>query len=99
MHDPLLLDYYDQDYENQSLTGPFKKECAFCNGTGVHPAMMDSMDFEPCPACDGSGVVEIQADRKDFCTCTHCDGSGRDPSSEKLDYCRVCGGLGIHACN
>jgi DnaJ-class molecular chaperone len=99
MHDPLLQDYYNEDYQDKTLTGPFKKDCAFCNGTGVHPGTMKSMDFERCPACEGQGLVEIKADRQDFGTCTQCNGSGVDPKAKPLDYCRVCGGLGIHANN
>ncbi len=96
MHDPLLSDYMDQDYEVVQ-TGPFKKDCAFCTGTGVNPATMNSMNFERCPACDGVGVVDIEADRQDFCTCTRCNGTGRDTDADPVDYCHVCGGLGIHA--
>jgi DnaJ-class molecular chaperone len=99
MHDPLLQDYLDGEPVELNMTGPFKIDCAFCSGTGVHPGTMGSMSFERCPACRGLGIIEIQADRKDFCTCEKCQGTGKDPDSSKIDVCNVCGGLGIHAFN
>jgi DnaJ-class molecular chaperone len=99
MHEPLLQEYIEGEYEELNQTGPFKIDCAFCNGTGVHPGTMKAMSFERCPCCEGQGIVEIQNDRKDFCTCTQCGGSGKEPDSEPVKPCQVCGGLGIHAFN
>jgi DnaJ-class molecular chaperone len=99
MHDPLLQDYIDAEYAEVNMTGPFKLDCAFCSGTGVHPGTMKSMSFERCPACEGLGIIDIQADRQDFSTCSRCAGSGRDPEPDPVQPCRVCGGLGIHATN
>ncbi len=99
MHEPLLQEYLEAEYEELSQTGPFKLDCAFCSGTGVHPGTMKSMSFERCPCCEGQGIIEIKADRKDFCKCTKCGGTGKDPDSSEVVPCKVCGGLGIHAFN
>jgi len=98
MHDVLPEDYIDLVYDEND-PGPFQVNCAFCNGTGVDPATMNSMEYSKCPACDGQGLIQIEAARKDFCQCENCKGEGKEPNMEKLQPCSVCGGLGIHACN
>jgi DnaJ-class molecular chaperone len=93
MHEEL-----EQDYEEES-TGidsgpPSRINCAFCRGTGVHPATMKVLNHELCPVCKGVGILEINGSRDYRNHCSRCGGSGREPESE-FKPCTVCGGYGI----
>jgi len=99
VHDVLEEDYLNLDQFIDYDAPQFKMDCAFCNGTGVHPATMKSLTFESCPVCEGKGMIEIMAKRRDFEVCAQCSGSGKEPNSSPIQPCRVCGGLGIHAVN
>lgn len=63
------------------------KECAFCQGTGVHRDQRLT-----CTVCGGRGAVTIP---KLVETCPHCHGRGV-AVGEYLP-CGVCGGVGVIA--
>jgi DnaJ-class molecular chaperone len=88
-------DYYVGNDADPDAEGPFHIDCAFCNGTGVHPATMKMLEHRPCPACLGSGWLHFSSSRKDFSTCPRCEGTGRDTGTAAINPCNQCGGRGI----
>ena len=69
--------------------------CAFCRGTGVHPASRLT-----CTTCGGLGTVEVPINTA---SCPCCDGSGRAVGHDGGHWpdaplsCICCGGKGVVA--
>jgi hypothetical protein len=99
LHDVLEEDFINLEALIDWDAPQFKIDCAFCGGTGVHPATMKLLAYKICPVCEGKGIQEINARRRDFIKCERCGGNGRDPDSQSIEPCTVCGGLGIRANN
>lgn len=94
MHDDFQLEIIEEDDEIDT-PGPFSINCAFCSGTGVHPATMKSLAHEHCPICQGTGMLEVPVSRKDTSNCNQCGGNGKEINAESIQPCRLCGGYGI----
>jgi hypothetical protein len=89
-------DYYvGEEAGKSNASGPFHIDCAFCNGTGVHPATMNILNHSQCPACSGSGWLHFTGSRKDFKTCPQCQGAGRGTGFASINPCNKCKGKGI----
>ena len=89
-------DYYiAAEADKLKALGPFHIDCAFCRGTGVHPATMKLLNHRQCHLCRGTGLVHFFSDRKNFSTCPHCLGKGRESEPDSIKPCNHCGGKGI----
>jgi DnaJ-class molecular chaperone len=75
--------------------GPFRRQCAFCRGTGVHPGSMMSINHDRCPLCEGTGLLDFKGHERDYNPCGRCDGSGIDPDVSPVKPCPTCGGRGL----
>ncbi len=95
MHEDLEQDYEEEHTHVEQKDGPFRMDCAFCKGTGVHPATMKDINFKRCPACDGKGSLEFKGKRSSYSSCSKCGGTGREPNDKRFDPCHVCGGHGL----
>jgi DnaJ-class molecular chaperone len=95
MHEDWDPDHLYEIVEYRETPGPFNADCAFCTGTGVHPASMKSLSFEQCPACRGQGIIRFTQNRSDYDVCPQCHGSGKDTASTIPSPCRGCRGSGI----
>jgi len=95
MHEGWDPDHIYEIVEYRDTPGPFNADCAFCTGTGVHPASMKSLAFERCPACQGQGIIRFALSRGDYDICPQCSGSGKDNASAAPNPCRACQGSGI----
>jgi DnaJ-class molecular chaperone len=95
MHEDWDPDHLYESVVFEETSGPFNADCAFCAGTGVHPAGMKSLTFERCPACRGQGIIRFALSRSDYHQCPRCHGSGKDTASTALSPCRACQGYGI----
>ena len=94
-HDEWEEEYGEEEHNHVDAPGPFRIQCAFCQGTGVNPATMKRLDHETCPVCKGSGVQEFKGSRSSYLSCAKCQGKGQDPGSEPASPCPVCSGHGI----
>ncbi len=81
----------------EETSGPFNTDCAFCAGTGVHPASMKSLTFKLCPVCQGKGIIRFALSRSDYNKCPQCHGSGKDTTPTTPSPCHACQGYGIVA--
>ena len=52
-HDEWEEEYGEEEHNHVDAPGPFRIQCAFCQGTGVNPATMKRLDHETCPVCKG----------------------------------------------
>jgi DnaJ-class molecular chaperone len=95
MHDILEQEYIDLIYDRADTPGPFTIDCAFCRGTGVHPATMHLLDHSQCPTCRGRGTLRFINGRENYQICPQCSSTGREPESAALIPCCTCGGDGI----
>jgi DnaJ-class molecular chaperone len=86
---------FEKPHEHHHSHGPFRTECKFCKGTGVHPNTMTSLKHQQCPVCKGQGILMFNGDRDDAKPCIKCASSGREPGSDPLKPCSVCSGYGI----
>ena len=80
--------------------GSFALECAFCEGSGVYPDTIYSIDIEtePCPVCQGKGINTFETSPESVIKCRYCGGNGRAWNSNGYftgDICQVCHGTGI----
>jgi DnaJ-class molecular chaperone len=87
-------DYYEEEDTGVDTVDPSRINCAFCRGTGVHPATMKLLNHKLCPVCKGVGILELDGSRNYRNHCSRCEGCGREPGSE-LEPCTSCGGWGI----
>jgi DnaJ-class molecular chaperone len=97
-----LHEEWDEEFEGKEHSnldhfgpGPFRRECAFCKGTGVHPGTMLSLTHDHCPTCRGTGLLEFKGNRKDFNPCGRCGGTGREGDLPSVKQCRTCQGRGL----
>jgi DnaJ-class molecular chaperone len=95
MHEGPEPEYVDEDPGIADSTTPFQLDCAFCNGTGVHPGTMNSLTHTPCPVCRGKGIRHFHNGRDYYTTCRRCEGSGRQTGRTPPEPCRACHGCGI----
>jgi DnaJ-class molecular chaperone len=98
----MLHEEYYEEYEveepvqNQKYgPGPFRRQCAFCRGTGVHPASMMSLNHERCPVCQGSGLLDFNGHEREYNLCGRCAGSGQEPGVTPPKPCPTCAGKGL----
>jgi DnaJ-class molecular chaperone len=98
----MLHEEYYEEYEveepvqNQKYgPGPFRRQCAFCRGTGVHPAAMMSLNHERCPVCQGSGLLDFNGHEREYNLCGRCAGSGQEPEVTPPVPCPTCAGKGL----
>ncbi len=75
--------------------GPFRRLCAFCRGTGVHPSTMNSLDYDRCPVCKGTGILDFNGHQREYNPCGRCGGSGQEPAIMLPKPCPTCGGRGL----
>src|SRR4030043_46496 len=92
-----LPDYYyiTDEADKLNASGPFHIDCAFCRGTGVHPATMSFLNHSQCPSCKGNGLFYFTGSPRDYNPCPLCQSTGRDSDSESIALCGNCGGKGI----
>ncbi len=83
------------EHKHEHEHGPFRTECKFCRGTGVHPATMTELHHQQCPVCAGQGILVFQKCRHDAKPCIRCASSGREPGSSPLQPCSLCKGYGL----
>jgi DnaJ-class molecular chaperone len=95
MHEVPESEYIDDEHGITDNTIPFQINCAFCNGTGVHPGTMKSLNHSHCPVCQGEGIIHFHTGRENYRTCPECEGSGRQPGQTPPEPCTTCGGCGI----
>ncbi len=97
MHEDWDPEHIYEIVDYSEKPGPFNVDCAFCAGTGVHPASMKSLTFEQCPACLGQGIIRFPLSRSEYDTCPQCHGGGKANSSPSPYPCPACQGYGIVA--
>ena len=92
-----LPDYYYivDEADKLNASGPFHIDCAFCDGTGVHPATMKLLNHSKCPSCKGEGLFYFTGSPRDYIPCPVCQNTGRDADSNTITPCGNCGGVGI----
>jgi DnaJ-class molecular chaperone len=95
MHEELEQDFEEEQTHVEPRPGPFNTDCAFCKGTGVHPASLKDISFVHCPSCHGTGMLEFKDSRISYTSCSQCAGSGREAGNGKIEPCHVCGGRGM----
>lgn len=84
--------------KNENIQEKFV-ECAFCNGGGIFPDIINSDEKinYPCPVCEGIGFNCIDINSKNIIKCRFCGGEGKAWDSSGYptgDVCEVCSGLG-----
>ena len=94
MHEEYVPEYIDEDDLPPDDATSFRSACAFCRGTGVHPATMKDLNHKQCPVCQSKGVLEFNANRRFFEHCSYCNRLGHDPQSVALVPCPKCKGYG-----
>ncbi len=94
MHEEELIEYIDEDDLPPDDSTSFRSACAFCRGTGVHPASMKMLNHQQCPVCLSKGVLEFNSNRLNFEHCNRCDRSGREPQTDAIIPCTKCKGQG-----
>jgi len=95
MHEELEQDFEEEHTHVEHQHGPFHADCAFCKGTGVHPATLKEINFTHCPSCHGRGMLEFKGNRSSYSACGRCRGTGKEPGEGKPEPCHVCGGRGM----
>ena len=95
MHDEPEDVYESEGSTSIDYSTQYRVKCAFCSGTGVHPATMKSLSHGQCPVCTGRGIIELKTSRDRYHHCHTCDGSGRGTGSEDPVPCSDCQGTGI----
>lgn len=95
MHEEEIPEYINEDELPMDDFNYFRRACAFCRGTGVHPATMKLLSHQRCPVCEGKGVLEYNSNRRNYNNhCHRCDATGREPQTTDIIPCKECKGYG-----
>ena len=93
MHD--VLEEFEEHIAGLHDHSHFPLDCAFCSGTGVHPATMKDINYKLCPVCHGRGQLDIHLDQDHCKPCLRCASSGKEPGVVPVIPCHTCKGFGV----